>query len=184
MALPTTAEREALHGRWPKFAHTSDGTRYHIRPIAGSDADRERAFFATLSEQSKYLRFLHCMGDPTDAFVAQLVNVDYHDTMALVAAVGTGSAEHFIGVARYAVDACGRGCEFAVAVSDDWQCRGIGTTLMPHLFEYAAGEGFDSIYGTILADNHRMVEMMQWLGLVIEPVVDDRTMLRAVKRLR
>ena len=56
-------------------------------------------------------------------------------------------------------------CEFAVAVADDWQCRGIGTTLVPLLFEHAARAGFKTIYGTVLADNQRMIELAQWLGL-------------------
>jgi acetyltransferase len=171
------------HGHWPKAAHTSNGIAYGIRPIRRTDAALERAFFASLSPQSRYLRFMHCMNEPSDEFIARLVNVDYQNTMALVAVVGTGDAERFVGVARYAVDENRRDCEFAVAVSDDWQCRGIGTTLAPLLFEYAAEAGFESIYGTVLADNRRMLELMEWLGLTIEKA-DGPTTVRATRRLR
>ena len=75
------------------------------------------------------------------ALIEQFVNVDYHRTMALVAVIGEGDRERIIGVARYAADT-DESCEFAVAVADDWQCRGIGTTLMPLLFEHAARAGF------------------------------------------
>ena len=72
--------------------------------------------------------------------------------MALVAVVGDGDGEErIIGVARYAADADGQDCEFAVAVADAWQCRGIGTTLARLLFEHAAREGFRAIYGTCSA---------------------------------
>ena len=170
------------HGHWPRRARTSDGIDYHIRPIQRTDAARERAFFASLSSQSKYLRFMHCMREPSEQFIAQLVNVDYHATMALAACVGAD--DRFIGVARYAADENGRDCEFAVAVSDDWQCRGIGTSLAPLLFEYAAQEGFESIYGTVLAGNQRMIELAEWLGLTLEPVPEGQTTVRASRRLR
>ena len=124
------------------------------------------------------------MNEPSEEFIAQLVNVDYHATMALVAVVGEGGDERFIGVARYAADANGRDCEFAVAVSDDWQCRGIGTTLAPLLFEYAAEEGFETIYGTVLADNRRMIELSEWLGLTVEAAAAGQTTVRASRRLR
>ncbi|MEO8065188.1 MAG: GNAT family protein [Pseudomonadota bacterium] len=174
----------APHGPWARHARTSEGIEYRIRPIRSTDVELERAFFESLSSQSKYLRFLHHMREPSEAFVAQLVNVDYHSTMAFVAIAGEGDQARFVGVARYAADASGRDCEFAIAVSDDWQCRGIGSTLAPLLFEYAAQEGFDSIYGTVLADNPRMIELAEWLGLTIETPAATQTTLRAVRRLR
>ena len=172
----------APHGHWPKAARTSDGIPYRIRPIRRTDGALERAFFASLSPQSKYLRFMHCMNEPSEEFIAQLVNVDYHATMALAAVSGENAGERFVGVARYAADENGRDCEFAVAVSDDWQCRGIGTTLAPMLFEYAAAEGFESIYGTVLADNQRMLELSEWLGLTLEPAVAGQPTVRASRR--
>ena len=171
-------------GHWPKAVRTSDGIAYRVRPIRRTDAALERAFFASLSPQSKYLRFLHCINELSAEYIAQLISVDYHATMALVAVVGENTDERFIGVARYACDENGRDCEFAVAVSDDWQCRGIGTTLTPLLFEYAAAEGFETIYGTVLADNPRMIELSQWLGLTIEAAEAGQTTVRAVRRLR
>jgi RimJ/RimL family protein N-acetyltransferase len=68
-------------------------------------------------------------------------------------------------------------------VSDEWQCRGIGTTLTRLLFEHAAHEGYRSIYGTILASNQRMLELSEWLGLVVEPQVPGVPTVRAVRRL-
>ena len=91
--------------------------------------------------------------------------------------------EKIIGVARYSVEDNGLDCEFAVAVADDWQCRGIGSTLARMLFEYAAEQGFRSIYGRIFANNQRMLELAEWLGLTVEPPEVGEITVRASRRL-
>jgi len=159
------------------------GTEYHIRPIRPDDAERERAFILSLSPESRFQRLMYTMREPSAEFVARLVNVDQHRDMALVAVIGEGAAERIIGVARYAADANGLDCEFAVAVSDEWQCRGIGSTLTRLLFEYAKHEGFRSIYGTVLADNRRMLELAEWLGLEVESQAPGQKTVRAARQL-
>jgi acetyltransferase len=143
---------------------------------------RERDFINGLSPQSRYQRFMHQLGEPGEEFLEKLVHVDYHRSMALLAVVGRGEQERIIGVARYAADG-DEDCEFAVAVADDWQCRGVGTTLVPLLFEHAAREGFRTIYGMVLANNQRMIELAEWLGLTVDaPGAGDSTV-RAWRRL-
>ena len=160
------------------------GDQYRIRPIQTDDAEREHAFILSLSPESRFQRLMYTLREPSAEFVARLVNVDHHRDMALVAVLGAETEEKIIGVARYAADDDGRDCEFAVAVADEWQCRGIGTTLTRMLFEYAANEGFRSIYGTVLASNQRMLELAEWLGLTIEPHVEGQATVRASRRLR
>jgi acetyltransferase len=155
---------------------------YRIRAIRPDDAGRERDFIAGLSAQSRYLRFMHMVQDPGDALIQQFVNVDGHRTMALVAVIDQAGAERIIGVARYAADDNDE-CEFAVAVADAWQCRGVGSTLVKQLFAHAAQQGFRTIYGIILADNPRMVELAQWLGLTIERSQPGEATVRAWRRL-
>ncbi|HEV8441975.1 MAG TPA: GNAT family N-acetyltransferase [Steroidobacteraceae bacterium] len=164
-------------------ARTADGIPYRIRAIRPDDAQRERDFIAAMSPQSRYQRFQNSLREPGDALIASLVNVDRHRTMALVAVVGAGDTERIIGVARYAADADG-GCEFAVAVADDWQGRGIGRTLVPLLFEHAAKQDFTTIYGTVLADNPRMIDFARWLGLKVESPRRGETTVRAWRALR
>jgi acetyltransferase len=168
---------------WPVDASTTGGIRYRIRPIRPDDADRERAFILSLSPQSRFRRLMYTLREPSDEFVAHLVNVDHHRNMALVAVHGEGADEKIIGVARYAADADGRDCEFAVAVTDAWQCCGIGSTLTRLLFEYAEREGFRAIYGTVLAGNQNMLELAEWMGLTIEPAEAGQTTVRASRQL-
>jgi acetyltransferase len=169
--------------QWPRAATMDGGIDYHIRPIRPDDADRERAFILSLSPESRFQRLMYTLREPSPEFVERLVNVDQHRDMALVAALGEGGDEKIIGVARYSADADSPDCEFAVAVSDQWQCRGIGTTLTKLLFEHAAHEGYRSIYGTILASNQRMLELSEWLGLTVEPPVAGVPTVRATRRL-
>ena len=168
---------------WPRTACMSGGVEYRIRPIRPDDAGRERAFILSLSPVSRFQRLMYTLREPSAEFVARLVQVDQHRDMALVAVLGEAADETIIGVARYAADEGGDDCEFAVAVADQWQCRGIGTTLTKLLFEYAAHEGFRSIYGNVLADNQRMLDLAEWLGLTVEPQTDGQNTVRAVRRL-
>ncbi len=135
-----------------------------------------------MSPESRYQRFMHNLREASPAFIDQLVRVDGHRTMALVAVTEEAGVERIIGVARYAADN-DEECEFAVAVADDWQGRGIGTTLVPLLFEHAAAEGFKVIFGTILADNPRMIEFAEWLGMNVEKARAGATTVRASRRL-
>lgn len=168
---------------WPQAARTADGIPYRIRPIELADAARERDFILRMSAESRYLRFMYGMSEPSPEFVRKLVDVDRHRDMALVAVIADGAEERIIGVARYAADEDGNDCEFAVAVADDWQCRGIATTLTPLLFEYARREGFRSIYGTVLANNQRMIDLVVALGLAVEAPAEGQPTLRASMRL-
>ena len=157
---------------------------YHIRPITPADAARERAFIESLSAETRYRRFMHILRDPSPEFIERLVTVDGRRTMALVATVSRGTDEDIIAVARYCADETGTACEFAIVVGDDWQCRGIGTTLAPLLFDHAQREGFDAIYGVVQADNQRMIELAEYLGLSVEPPEAGQATVRAVRRLR
>jgi acetyltransferase len=168
---------------WPRVERTTDGTEYRVRPIRKDDAQRERDFILGLSPESRFLRFMHSMREPSEALIAHLVDVDPHARMALVAVLGPPAAERIIGVARYAADPDGRDCEFAVTVGDAWQCRGIGTTLTRLLFDYATREGFRTIYGHVLASNQRMLELAELLGLVVEPPLPGESTARAARRL-
>ena len=168
---------------WPLIERSSDGVTYRVRPICKDDTAREREFILGLSPESRFQRFMHSMREPSEELLAQLVDIDSHSRMALVAVIGEPADERIIGVARYAADTNGLDCEFGVAVADDWQCRGIGTTLARLLFEYAAREGFRSIYGNVLANNPRMLELAEWLGLSVEPCVPGQSTVRASRRL-
>jgi acetyltransferase len=168
--------------QFPVSARTSDGVPYRIRPLRPDDAGRERDFIQRLSPTSRYQRFMHSMREPAESLIEHLVSNEYPRSLALAAVIDERDFERIVGVARYSADN-ERECEFAVAVADDWQCRGIATTLVPLLFGCAARAGFETVYGTVLADNRRMIELAQWLGLTVDAACPGETTVRAWRRL-
>jgi acetyltransferase len=164
---------------WERSACTRDGVPYRIRPIRPDDLGREREFIRGLSAETRYNRLLHGLREPPPGFIERLVDVDYCRAMAFVAVVGEGADERIIGVARYAAPATGSECEFAVTVADEWQCRGIGSTLARLLFDYACARGFSRIYGTILASNLRMLNLVRRLGMGVRREPGNGALLEA-----
>jgi acetyltransferase len=168
--------------QWARIGTTRDNATYRIRPIRADDAARERAFILGLSSESRYARMMYGMGEPPPELVDQFVHVDYHRTMAFVAVIGEGHEERIIGVARYAATG-EESCEFAIAIADAWQGRGIAATLSQLLFDYARIEGIHSIYSNILAGNHRMIEFARWLGMSVHFSPEDGRILKASRDL-
>lgn len=169
--------------QWERVVHTRDGIGYRIRPIRADDLQRERAFIMGLSPQSRYTRMMCTMREPSADLLEQFVHVDYHHQMAFVALIGDGTDECIIAVARYAADSSGPSAEFAVAVADAWQARGVGATLTSLLFDYARTQGIHHLHGDVLVSNNRMVELVHWLGMKTERSPDDRALLEASRDL-
>jgi acetyltransferase len=152
---------------WERTASTRDGVAFRIRPIRVDDEKLDREFIIRLSPESRYRRMMNAMLVPTAEMLYHFVHVDYERDMAFAALVGNPPEEQIVGIARYAHDPTGSDCEFAVAVADAWQKRGVGTTLMQILLEYAHAHGIRKVHGEILADNQRMIELARWLGMKV-----------------
>ena len=126
-----------------------------------------------LSPEAKYFRFMQSIEELTPEMLVRFTQIDYSREMALIAIVRDGGKEKEIGVARYIINPDGRSCEFAIVVSDERQKQGIGSALMKGLMEAARSQGLRSIEGEILADNHRMIELMEALGFSSRPDPND-----------
>ena len=150
-----------------------------MRPICAEDADREREFICGLTESSRYSRLMYAVREPSADFIDQMVHVDYQRAMAFVAVIGDGQAQRIIGVARYATAPGSSGCEFAIAVADEWQSRGVGTAIARQLFDYAREQGIHHLDARILATNSRMLGLANRLGFRTETNPDEFNVLDA-----
>lgn len=168
---------------WERTATTRDGMSFRVRPIRPDDQDREQQFIRRLSPQSRYRRMMNALKELPPDLLQQFVRVDYEHEMAFVALIGEAPNEEFIGVARYAQDRSAQDCEFAVVVADAWQMRGVGTTLMGLLFEYAHAHGVHRLHGEILADNARMIDLAHWLGMQTEQCAEDQRLVQASREI-
>jgi acetyltransferase len=74
-------------------------------------------------------------------------------------------------------------CEFAVAVADEWQARGIGTHLSELLFAYAKAHGVRRMYATLPADDKRMLKLADDLCMRVRRSADDNSIVEAWRTL-
>ena len=91
--------------------------------------------------------------------LVRFTQIDYDREMALVAVTRQNGQDVQIGVARYVINASGDSCEFAVAIADDWQKRGIGGRLMVSLMDAAREKGLRRIEGDVLTCERQHVAL-------------------------
>jgi acetyltransferase len=180
-AQSATGSPSRARALYPVRARLRDGTVVVIRPIGPEDAEREQAFVRALSPASRYFRFMNTLRELTPDMLYRFTHPDLEREVALVAVLGEGVAGRLIGVARCVSDPDRTSAEFALAVADEWQNRGVGTRLLCELMRAARALGIRRIWGEILATNARMLGLMGSLGFEIEPAPADPLLRRAVK---
>lgn len=158
-----------------------DGTAVTLRPIRPEDADMEQAFVKSLSEDTRYFRFMDALRELPRAMLVRFTQLDYAREMALIAVRGSEDREEQVGVARYVTNPDGESCEFALVVSDAWQGRGLGRRLMQYLIQIAAANGLKSMEGEVLSGNTPMLRLMGSLGFTTSTSQEDSG-LRVVSR--
>lgn len=159
-----------------------DGRDWTMRPIRPEDAEALQEFIRGLSTEARYMRFVSMLRELTPSMLARYSRIDYDRELALVATVQVPNTEHrglmreqIIGFAHYLRHPDGRGAEYALVVSDDWQRRRLGTVLMQGLIEAAQFQGFSYIDGYVLTTNRAMLRLMERLGFRNDSVPDDPT---------
>lgn len=137
----------------PWFETLRDGSPVLIRAIRPRDREAERAFIEGLSSQARHYRFLGGLCHPSEALLSRLTVLDPVREAAFIALDAGQAHSSIIGVSRFSADSAGERCECAVTVSDQWQNKGLGTTLMRHLIDVARARGMRTLYSVDLADN-------------------------------
>jgi GNAT superfamily N-acetyltransferase len=142
-----------------------DGSRALVRPILPEDKWRLAAGLKLLSPRTRYLRFHADVTALSDEQLAYLTEIDYHDHMAWVALDPDDPDFPGLGVARYvrlAEDPTV--AEAAVTVMDEFQGRGLGTTLLRALATSAIENGIRTFRNYVLADNEQMLAIFDQVG--------------------
>lgn len=160
-----------------------DGTPLLIRPIRPEDANMEQDFVRAMSERSRYFRFLEHIRELSKPMLIRFTQIDYDRELALVAVRETGEGPETLGVARFVTNPDGQSCEFAIAVADRWQGRGVGSRLMQNLIDAARDHGLRQMEGQVLAENKGMLAMMSALGFSRRRDPDDPALVRVERDL-
>ena len=176
----------AIHpypSRWVQELTFADGRPWTLRPIRPEDAAALQEFIRSLTERSRYMRFVSMMRELTPRMLARYTQIDYHRELALVATTQVAnpgnrghSMEIIIGLAHYLRNPDGRGAEYALVIGDDWQRRGLGARLMNKLIDAATEQGLEYIEGMVIGSNQPMLSLMTWLGFTNDPDPEDPAM--------
>ena len=134
-----------------------------MRPIRPDDAPRLVALYDHLSRDSRYQRFFSVMQRLPPDWARFLASVDHRRRFALVAEA-PGDPDTLIGVARYEPGAEPDIVEVALVVQDAWQGRGLGSVLFAELLAAAAANGIHRFQAWVLAENRRMLALIERLG--------------------
>jgi len=167
MSMPEPASRSATC-RYP--THLIDGWQdrrggqFVLRPILPQDGPLLQAFHASLGPRNRRLRFHGAVNELSPAALARMTDVDHDRHEALVMTCIDDGVEVIVADARYVVDGTGRGGEFAIAVADAWQRRGIATRAIDGLCKAARLRGLGWLWGEILEDNDAMLSLVERSG--------------------
>lgn len=159
----------------PQTVRLLNGTTVTIRLIRPDDAPRLQAFFARLSQDSTYLRFLQHRKELSYQQAVRLATVDYQTEMALVATHKEKTRENIIAVARYTTPRFGNldRAEPAIVVEDRYQGRGLGVLLLKWLSWYAWSHGVQTFQATIHPTNTRILRLIKRSQLPTEKKLES-----------
>ncbi len=158
----------AYPAHWEADVVLSDGATAHVRPITPEDADRMVAFYARVSDRSKYYRFFAPYPELSDRDVHRFTHVDHVDRVAFIVLVG----DEMIGVGRYdRVDATD--AEVAFLIEDAHQGRGLGSVLLEHLAQAGREHGIRRFVADTLPNNRRMIQVFQDAGYTVHNAFEE-----------
>ncbi len=153
-------------------AQLRDGETVTLRTIGPQDAPRLQVLFNSLSPTSRYFRFMSCMREMPEEWVKRYASVDYPSEMALIATCEDGGQERLIADARYVLEPLAEvpSAEFAIAVQDDFQNRGLGTILLRQLAAFAYAQGIRTFTALVHSQNHQMLQLLDQSGFAFRTV--------------
>ena len=162
----------------------TDGSKFLLRPIRPEDEPQLVAAFAQLSPQAIRMRFFSTMRELPHSLAARLSQIDYDREMALVLTdPGSAGRQSVYGVVRLAADPDNERAEYAIVVRDDMAGRGLGVLLMRRMLAYAERRGIKEVFGDVLAENKRMLDIARRLDFTAAPLAEQPSIVRVTRRV-
>ncbi len=148
---------------------TSSGLEFFLRPVRISDEHLLKDFFYSLSDETRYNRFLSRREDmPRQMLQDLFLVIDYTKQMVILATIEHEGAEVIIGVGQYVVLEGTLTAQVALVVRDDYHHKGLGTELLSYLAYIAKREGLTGFTAEILPENKHVLHLLEKIGLVVE----------------
>jgi acyl-CoA hydrolase/GNAT superfamily N-acetyltransferase len=151
-----------------KKVRAGHGFKYLIRPIKPTDEAHLHDMFYRFSRETIYERFFAVKQNMPHKSLQQFCTIDYDADMTFVASIQGQDTERIIAMAMYAFDQKTGFAEAACVVADEYQGRGVGTSLLQHLTDVARARGIKGYTAVVLASNMRMIRVFEKCGYPIE----------------
>jgi len=164
--------------------HLSDGRELLLRPVLPEDEPPLRDLVARASSEDLRLRFFQPIRELSHEMAAPLTQIDYHREMALVA-VGPGlpgKAEVY-GIVNLSADPNNERAEYSILIDRAFMRLGLGNLLMRRIIHYARTRGIQEVYGEVLTENRRMLQLDQALGFTVHGDAEDPGLKHVVLKL-
>jgi RimJ/RimL family protein N-acetyltransferase len=159
-------------GEYPEHLETYRTTRTEfpilMRPVKISDEPLLKDFFYGLSDQSLYRRFISVRKDMPHERLQEFVIIDYTKEMVILATVKDTEVEKVAAVGQYGINEQTHSAEVSLVVRDDYQNKGIGTTLLSYLTYLAKREGLMGFTAEVLVENRPMLHLFEKMGFDIQ----------------
>jgi acetyltransferase len=144
-----------------------------LRPIQPEDEARFDEFLKSLSAETMRFRFFEIIKEMSHETLTRYCNLDYDREIAMVAEL-QDCGKPIIGAVRLIVDPDEKSGEFAVLVGDQWQGLRLGSKLMDSLIEIAKDMRVKKIYGYVMPDNFKMLQLCKKKRFTVE-TLDEET---------
>ena len=138
-----------------------DRLEVKIRPIKPSYEDMMRQLFYNFSDESKYFRYFANKPVMPHKEMQKYVNIDYQDTLSIVAIVEKGRNERIIAEARYAYGKREGAHEVAFIVDEEFQGKGVATFMLNYLIKIARNRAIGEFIAYVLPRNEAMLKVFE-----------------------
>lgn len=142
-----------------------DGSELLLRPIVPEDEPELIKAFGHLSVEEVRFRFFTPMKFLDHINAARFTQIDYDRQMALVLTeYGIKGSTRIYAVVRLIEDPNREKAEFAIVVDHDLSGQGLGKRLIKCILDYARNRGISEVFGDVLWNNQRMLNVCRTLG--------------------
>ncbi len=142
---------------------------YLFRPMKPTDEELLKDLFYSLSEESRYKRFMSARKDMPHERRQEFVQINYKKEMAIVVIDPDIEGPHrMVGVGDYRIKEGQNVAEVSLMIRDEYQNKGIGTRLLEYLTMIAQDQGLYGFTAEVLADNQKMLKVFQKMGYDID----------------
>lgn len=166
--LPALYQESAAQGR----VILRDGSTATVRLAQASDAPAMAAFFQALSPESRRRRFFSESKPGMDMIESLCDSSDPRKSMTLLVSRVSDGADRIIATGSY-IAHNETSAEYAVAVDDAFQGKGMGALLLERLSVLAVNNGFVHFLAITNPNNQAMLETFRTSGFEIKEQYKD-----------